>query len=75
MNVVELQHYMKLEDMVYMATKVERQKKKKEGQHMFSKQFDFIFLNIETESEERWGCLSLIYMQRSNHLRLERMLI
>jgi 16S rRNA C1402 N4-methylase RsmH len=36
MNVVELQHYMKLEDMVYMATKVERQKKKKRGAtHVF----------------------------------------
>jgi hypothetical protein len=59
-----------------IATKVERQKeKKKEGQHMFSKQFDFIFLNMETESKERGGCPSLICMQRLNHLRLERMLI
>jgi hypothetical protein len=53
----------------------EAKRKKKEGQHMFSQQFGFIFLNMETESEERGGCPSLICMQRLNHLRLERMLI
>jgi len=54
-NVVELQHYMELEDMVHMTTNVERQNEKK-GQYMFSDQFDFIFLNLEAESEERGGC-------------------
>ena len=54
-NVVELQHCVELEDMVHMATKVERQIKRR-GQYTFSDQFGFIFLNMEAESEERGGC-------------------
>jgi hypothetical protein len=51
-NVVELQLCVELEDMVHMTMKVERQIKKK-GQYTFSDQFDFIFLNMEAEFEER----------------------
>ena len=45
-NVVEVQHFMELEDMVHMTTTMERQ-------HMFSDHFSFLFLNIEAKSKER----------------------
>jgi hypothetical protein len=45
MNVIELQHYVKLEDMVYTGNEGGEANKEK-AQHMFSNQIDFIFISM-----------------------------
>jgi hypothetical protein len=45
----DIANVVKLEDMVHMANK-------EKGQYTFSDQISFIFLNVEAEFEERWGC-------------------
>ena len=47
-----LQHYMELEDIVHMTTKVERQIKRR-GNTRFHTNFSFIFLNMKAKSKER----------------------
>ena len=51
-NVVELQHYVELEDMVHMAMKVERQLKRKEASH-FSQQIGTSTWKLGWKKDER----------------------
>jgi hypothetical protein len=44
-NIIELQHYVELEDMVHMATKVERQFKRKRGHNNHSISSLLLFLD------------------------------
>jgi hypothetical protein len=55
-NLVELQHYMEVKDMVHMTMKVERQLKT-ERTCLTNIQFGF-FIILETEFEEKWSCLT-----------------
>jgi len=52
-NVVELQHYVELEDMVHMATKVERQLWKGYARLAFNLK---LFIILEAESKRRGYC-------------------
>ena len=56
-NVVELQHYVELEDMVHMAIKVERQLQK-ERNLVFSKYRLLCFMEVKWE-ERRRGCFQI----------------
>jgi hypothetical protein len=56
-NVVELQYYVELEDMVHMAIKVERQLKRK-GTHSFQNFGLYYFMEVELK-EGRRGCFKV----------------
>jgi len=69
MNMVELQHYKELEDMVHMATKVERQIRRR-GNTCFQIN-STLSSSLWTLNQRRdGGSQSLLSLQKSNHLIL-----
>jgi len=72
-NVVELQHCVELEDMVHMATKVERQIKRR-GSTRFQTNSASSFLTLRPNLK-REGLSNQSLMQRPNHLMPKRILI